>query len=971
MPSDKNIKNNQALVGALRTGFIDRFVDSSKHLQPTLLLNDQYKSQKISTTLIQFLNHCNEFWFSVAFVSNSGLKVLQNTFKELEERGIPGKILVSQYLYFTDPKALKSLMQFSNIEGRLVDDKNFHGKGYLFFRDDRCDLIVGSSNLTADALSTNAELNIKITALHESKIINETTETFAAIFKDAKPLTTSLIDDYAEHYKLPNQYLRDESTAIITPNLMQTNALQRLATLRTEGSRKSLIISATGTGKTVLAAFDVKAFEAKKLLYVVHRKNIAEKTMETFRDIFNDNISMGLYSGAERDNQSDFIFSTVQTINQDHHLNQFAADFFDYIIIDETHRAGADTYKKVLDYFRPQFLLGMTATPERTDGFDIFTLFNHNVAYEIRLHEAMANNLVCPFHYFGVAEIEVAGRTLEDKSDFEHLTRPQRLKHIIEKAEFYGCDSDPLRGLVFCSRIDEAQWLSDQFNNHGYNTCALSGMNSANDRADAITLLESDDPQKKLDYIFTVDIFNEGIDIPSVNQIIMLRPTESPIIFVQQLGRGLRKTLRKDYLTVIDFIGNYNNNYMIPVAIYQNTSLDKDTLRRSIAAGSAPIPGESSINFDKISRDRIFKSINSVNIRKYSDLCHDYQLMHHKLGRMPMMMDFADSASRNPYHFVGHSKSYLDFVMQVEKTHDLNIPKYALELLRYLSKEVNNSKRVEDSIILNCLLTKESLKTDDLKTIIADRFNYVSTDETILSAINNLNLNFPTKMHKNKLVPISKLHQYHLVRLLGDTIMLDKTLNQCLANKTFKLFLQDCTQYAIYAFKRDFNHENYVDGFQRYQKYSRKDALRILHWSQNPVAFNIGGYKTSDDGSNCPLFVTYHPSANVADAVRYKNEFINPAQFRWMSKNRRRLTNPDVIAIRSHQNKGMRLPLFIKKNNDEGIEFYFMGDLTSIADSFVETTIARSSGDVAVVEADFRIDCPVEDKMYHYITDSY
>ena len=259
-------------------------------------------------------------------------------------------------------------------------------------------------------------------------------------------------------------------------------------------------------------------------------------------------------------------------------------------------------HTKIINYFKPKFLLGMTATPERTDGADIFKIFNYNIAYEIRLNQALSEEMLCPFHYYGVTDLTINNEEVNDLTEFNLLTAKERVNRIIEAAEKYGCDDGNVRGLVFCSRNEIASKLSNLFNENGYKTFALCGKSSEEERRNAIDLLESNNNDEKLDYIFTVDIFNEGIDIPKVNQIIMLRPTQSAIIFVQQLGRGLRKNKFKNYLTVIDFIGNYDNNYLVPIALYGDTSYNKDNLRKMISNGSNFIPGCSTVNFDFVSK---------------------------------------------------------------------------------------------------------------------------------------------------------------------------------------------------------------------------------------------------------------------------------------------------------------------------------------------------------------------------------
>ena len=392
---------------------------------------------------------------------------------------------------------------------------------------------------------------------------------------------------------------------------MQIAALNALKSIRNENKNKALLISATGTGKTYLSAFDVKAFNPKRMLFVVHRENIAQNAMMSFQKIIN-NHSFGIFTGNKKETDADYIFSTIQTIHKQEYRKMFDPDDFDYIIIDEVHRAGANSYQELINYFKPKFMLGMSATPERSDDFDIYQMFDYNIAYEIRLQQAMEYDLLCPFHYYGITDLQVNGVSLEDKSDFNHLTSQSRVDHIIEQINNYGFSGDRVRGLVFCSRKDEAKELSNLFNQRGYKTVALTGEDDENKRRDAMDKLETDDSVDYLDYIFTVDIFNEGIDIPKVNQVIMLRPTESAIVFVQQLGRGLRKDHSKEYVVVIDFIGNYEKNFLIPIALSSNQSYNKDTLRRFVSEGSLLIPGASTINFDRISKKKIFESIDKA-----------------------------------------------------------------------------------------------------------------------------------------------------------------------------------------------------------------------------------------------------------------------------------------------------------------------------------------------------------------------
>ena len=267
---------------------------------------------------------------------------------------------------------------------------------------------------------------------------------------------------------------------------MQKNALENLRALREAKVDKALLISATATGKTYLSAFDVKQFDAKKVLFIVHRWNIAKKALDSFTKIFKAERTYGLFETSSKDINKDFIFTTNLTLSNSENLKRFEPDAFDYIIIDETHRAGAATYQKIINYFSPKFLLGMTASPERTDDYDIFELFDHNIAYEIRLQKAMEEELIVPFHYFGVTDISVNGELLDENADFNQLTENERVNRIIEISKEYGCHDNSIRGLVFCSRKEEANELANKFNLRGLKSLALTGSNTEYEREKAI-----------------------------------------------------------------------------------------------------------------------------------------------------------------------------------------------------------------------------------------------------------------------------------------------------------------------------------------------------------------------------------------------------------------------------------------------------------------------------------------------------
>ena len=372
-----------------------------------------------------------------------------------------------------------------------------------------------------------------------------------------------------------------------------------------QGEERALLISATGTGKTYASAFAMRELGFKRVLFLVHRVTLAKQAKKSFEKVFDKKVTMGLLGAGFYEYDKDYVFATVETLNRDTHLFQYQPNAFDCIILDEAHHSSNNIYTKVINYFNPKLFLGMTATPDKRDdnqeGKNIYEIFHYQIAHEIRLQQAMEDNLLCPFHYFGISEVV----SLDDKTlqaakltdeEFNQLTSDERVRHVIEQSEYYGYSGDRVRGLIFCSRVKECEELSRKFNALGYRTIALSGADNEEKRQEAFERLAMDEADateemQPLDYIFSRDILNEGVDIVEVNQVIMLRPTQSPIVFIQQLGRGLRKAPGKEYVVILDFIGNYNNNFMIPVALSGDRSYNADVIRKYVISGNSTIPG--------------------------------------------------------------------------------------------------------------------------------------------------------------------------------------------------------------------------------------------------------------------------------------------------------------------------------------------------------------------------------------------
>lgn len=601
-----NEELTKQLLAGQKTAFVAKEHSSAVNYRPQFVFNDFRAGRKVLTSLERELRHCDEFAISVAFITMNGLIMLLDTLAELAERNVRGRILTTDYLNFSDPEALRRLHAFPNLTIKMYrasKGMGFHTKGYIFRQGDVYRMIVGSSNLTANALTKNEEWNTKIVSLQDGAYTYNLLTRFEELWQS--PASQDFVDFFANyqtqyenakrqrssgHYlPLPEDGLQiaDAGTAVLQPNLMQTEFVANMRELRQQGARRALLISATGTGKTYAAAFWARDWAPRRLLFLVHREQIAKQARKSFQRVLGP-VKTGLLSGHDRDLQADYLFATMQMMSKAEIRQQFAPAAFDLIIIDEAHRVGSKSYQAIMNYFQPQFYLGMTASPERTDGFDIYKLFDHNIAYEIRLQQALEEDMLCPFHYFGITDLVTSNETfsaenVHDEAVFSRLVSDQRVDAVLAKAEFYGYSGDRVKGLIFCSTNREARELSAKFNERGYQTVSLAGVDDQSKREAAIERLVSDTCAEPLDYIFSVDIFNEGVDIPEINQVILLRPTQSPIVFVQQLGRGLRKAAGKEYVVILDFIGNYlANNFMIPMALSGDRSYNKDNLRRCL-----------------------------------------------------------------------------------------------------------------------------------------------------------------------------------------------------------------------------------------------------------------------------------------------------------------------------------------------------------------------------------------------------
>jgi superfamily II DNA or RNA helicase/HKD family nuclease len=517
--------------------------------------------------------------FNVAFMMESGAKLLAPVLHEAYLRGAEIKILTGRYMSITEPSAIYYLFhKFDDkLDIRFYSDnlRSFHPKAYIFDYEADAEIFVGSSNMSQSALTCGLEWNYRLLRSQNRQDYERFSRAFDGLFDNhAEQVTHELLRKYASSWTKPSFIKHEDAGAQprsgdadhIAPHGAQVEAMYELKRARDEGVEKGLVIAATGVGKTYLAAFDSIQYE--HILFLAHREEILQQAEASFKRI-RPGAMTGFYTGQVKDEGAAIYFATVQTLARERHLQRFARNYFDYIIVDEFHHAAADSYQAVIDYFKPQFLLGLTATPYRTDNRDIYAICEDNVVYELYLKDAINRDLLVPFRYYGLYDgTDYSGiKSTNGKYDINELERELskqgRADLILEK---YRRLAGP-RTLAFCASVNHADYMSKFFNVHGVKSAAVHSGSSGNlyqmGRREAVEALE----QGPLAVIFSVDIFNEGVDIPSIDTVMFLRPTESFVVFLQQLGRGLRKDLDKRHLTVLDFIGNYKRAHYIPALL--------------------------------------------------------------------------------------------------------------------------------------------------------------------------------------------------------------------------------------------------------------------------------------------------------------------------------------------------------------------------------------------------------------------
>lgn len=943
-----------------------------------LIINEKVKFRNFFIYLKQELLNCKKFYFIVSFIRYSGIQLLISTLDELEKQGIQGEIITSVYLNITDSKALQKLLSYKNIKVKIYNNssESFHTKAYLFEKEKYHSVIIGSSNISQSALYSAEEWNVKLTDSSFFNIYGKSLNQFEKLWhsNEAIELTQDFIYEYEKYKKSVNvqntfdyRKTKIEQENEFVPNSMQKRVLQKLKETRINGNKKGLVISATGTGKTYLAAMDIKQFfeinsntENKlfkitdkksktsniKFLFIAHREELLENAINVFSKVLKiDKNEFGRIYGGLKEIDKSIIFASIQSLRNCY--NEFKPSFFDYVIVDEFHHSMSDSYLKTLSYFNPKFLLGLTATPKRMDGKDILSLCDYNIVDEIGIKEALEEDLIVPFHYFGVNDytinydnIPYKNGKYNEKILLENLLLNTRTDYIVKKINKFGFDGDELSAVAFCQNIEHAFFMKEEFSKKGYKSAVITANTSSNERSEILEKFKN----KKIEILCVVDILNEGIDIPTINLLLFLRPTMSSTIFIQQIGRGLRKAKNKDFVTIIDFIGNHKKDYLL-INYFSSEVDNKDTLFtkkekiiNEIKNQFSNIPKSCYVELDRICQNRIIEKIEKINFSSKNIL-------------KEMYLDYKTEIGKSEDEFL----QVRDFDTNIELFQELCLKMHSFYNAQL---QFENSKIFENENEKNPLNTTEIefLEYLEKKITLVEPFTFLIIDylATGKEYINNSDLLnkykgfFDIKRNFKKHYLLNRIFE----ELIEDEI-LEKNLYGYKFSKKYKnLFsnkklneknnmksqqkenklnfinrLKQLIHLGLNEFKRNDLDEFNENILISYKEYKRVE-LQILLDSKVPKGSWRAGYANTE--KDICLFATIDKTHIFQENLKYDNSLFADDIIQWISQPKTSHNSSVGQMFIHHKEKGFKVHIFIRKyafmNGNKTNPFIYLGN---------------------------------------------
>ncbi|MCD1147660.1 DUF3427 domain-containing protein [Peptoniphilus sp. KCTC 25270] len=860
----------------------------------------------------------DEIQLLVSFIKHP---VILSLYEDLEyfTASKPLKIITTTYVGATDAKAVELLSQLNNTEIKVSYDKDttrLHAKAYIFKRNSGFSTAyIGSSNLSKPALDTGLEWNLKITEQTSKDIFIQMDNAFKSYWNHS---SFEYYTNTPEENKKLKESLKKHSFQRITPTNFYTlepfeHQKMILEDLEVErkihNSYRNLVVAATGTGKTLLSAFDYERFCREKghrprLLFLAHRKEILEQSLQSFQQVLRDANFGELFVGGYSPTDWNHVFASVQSMNSGEKYKEFEKDYFDYIILDECHHSSAQSYDNILQYFDPQILLGLTATPERMDGRNILEFFNYRMASEIRLIDAINEQLLCPFHYYGIADnVDIskitftkgkyAIRELEEVYSIHSPAGKLRMNMIGAKLERYITNLEDMKALGFCASISHAEEMAESFQKMGIPSIALHSKSTEEERENARNQLAAGEVK----CIFTVDLFNEGVDIPEVNTVLFLRPTESATIFLQQLGRGLRKYKDKSALTVLDFIGAANSEYDFSKKFRGIIGKTKESIKKTIEEERWILPLGSSIRLEKKAMEHVLRNLpssqfNAKKLKKYIltwNTLHDLDL---------------------------NLKNFLEI-------YEISLGKF------YLSQSIQSFR----NLLFQCGMLSEYIAEDYKKIKLAlFRFSQMDSRELLLFAHKYLQDNFDPSCLSPREKRLESMIYYTIWDEVPSISFSDSRKQLLLKNTSIRDELLDLIEMNLSKTKNlTIPYEGENVPLEIHAQYTQSQIFSAFGLSNEEKLLKIreGVYYISDFNTDL-FFITIHKNEkDYLPSTMYKDFAINDYLFNWESQSitsQNSATGRRYIEDRSHSHKILLFVRDYKKTEGGTSPYIFLGN---------------------------------------------
>lgn len=911
---DDLIETEGKILKAVFTKVDSHFTDLDLHLKEItpytrLVHSELFTGGNSGTTLESELRKeilsSDKIDLLVSFIKWKGIRILERELREFTERGGKLRVITTTYIGATDAKAVEFLASLENTEVKIsynTGNERLHAKAYLFQRNSGFHTgYIGSSNFSRSALTDGLEWNLKITTKEVGHIIDKFKKTFEAYWQNSefelydKNIHSVKLVEALKQGKFSKEYTFTTSYFDIKPFHYQNEILEKLEVERTVHNRhKNLLVAATGTGKTVISAFDYKNFrnnnKSSKLLFVAHRKEILQQAQATFRGVLKDNNFGNLWVDGLEPTSNEYVFASVQTLNNRLKEINLSPEYYDFIIIDEVHHISASTYRPILNYFQPKVLLGLTATPERMDGENILEDFCNRIAAEIRLPEALNKKLLSPFQYFGITDsIDLTkvrwekGKYVASELTSLYTKNDIRVGEIISNLNKYTNDMHDVRAIGFCVTIEHAIFMAEKFNLAGLKAEYLSSKNS-NMRDE----IREKFRKKEFNYLFVVDIFNEGVDIPEIDTVLFLRPTESLTVFLQQLGRGLRLAEGKDCLTVLDFVGNSRPEYDFESKFRVLIGKTSTSVQKEIEDDFPHLPLGCSIVLEKKTKETILE-----NIKKATNL-NINQLI---------------TKIRNFQHQTSLPLTLTNFIELNHVSIETIYKKGTWSRLCQLAGVIEDFDSINEKQILSAIGKKW------LSTSSTSYFNFILK---IAKQDFNIKIN---DFHENEKVMLLMLH-YDVWQNPGGFNSLEESINSIGKNKIFVTEVIEVLELLIERvdFKEIDIQLPYIQPLKVHARYTRDQILTAFGLSTfNRKSPSREGVAENVDLNTELLFINLIKSEeNFSPTTMYDDYAISETLFHWQSQNSARPDYGKGLTYVNHQENDKRILLFVReKANDE------------------------------------------------------